>query len=70
LLVFIAMLIASPLAWLVMNNWLLDYEYRITISWWIFVVAGALAILIAFLTVSFQSIKSTMMNPVTSLRSE
>jgi putative ABC transport system permease protein len=70
LLVLIAILIASPLAWTAMNKWLEDYEYRITVSWWIFVTAGALAILIALITISFQAIKSARANPVTSLRSE
>jgi putative ABC transport system permease protein len=70
LLVLIAVLIASPLAWLAMNIWLQNYEYRIDISWWIFVVAGVLAISIALITVSFQAIKSARANPVKSLRSE
>ena len=70
LLVLIAMVIASPLAWLAMNNWLQDYAYQIDISWWMFVVAGVLAILIALLTVSFQAIKAAMANPVKSLRTE
>jgi len=70
LLVMIALVIASPLAWLAMNKWLQNYEYRIDISWWMFVIAGMLAILIALITVSFQSIKAAFANPVTSLRSE
>jgi putative ABC transport system permease protein len=70
LLVLIAILIATPLAWTAMNKWLEDYEYRITVSWWIFVTAGVLAILIALVTISFQAIKSARANPVTSLRSE
>jgi putative ABC transport system permease protein len=70
LLVFIAMLIASPLAWLAMNKWLQNYEYRITVSWWIFGIAGVLAILIALITVSFQAIRSAVANPVKSLRTE
>jgi hypothetical protein len=69
-LVLIALLIASPLAWLAMNKWLENYEYRVPVSWWMFVTAGVLAILIALLTVSFQAIKSARANPVTSLRSE
>lgn len=69
-LVIIAIAIASPLAWLAMNRWLQDFEYKIAIPWWVFIVAGALSMLIAFLTVSFQSIKAALMNPVTSLRSE
>src|SRR4030095_1959368 len=70
LLVFFAMLIASPLAWLVMNNWLKDYAYRIDITWWMFVIAGLLAILIALITVSFQAIRVAVAIPVKSLRTE
>ena len=70
LLVFIAMFIASPLAWLAMNKWLQNYEYRIDISWWMFIMAGIIAILIALLTVSFQAIKAALANPVKSLRTE
>jgi putative ABC transport system permease protein len=53
-----------------MNKWLRDFAYRIHISWWIFIVAAALTILIALLTVSFQAIKAAVANPVKSLRSE
>jgi len=53
-----------------MNNWLKDYNYHTTISWWVFAVAGLLAILIALLTVSVQAIKAALANPVKSLRSE
>jgi hypothetical protein len=70
LLVFIALVIAAPLAWLVMNNWLQDYAYRIDITWWMFVIAGIFAILIALITVSFQAIKVAVANPVKSLRTE
>jgi putative ABC transport system permease protein len=70
LLVFIALLISTPLAWLTMNKWLQDYEYRVDVSWWVFVFAGVLAILIALLTVSFQAIKTAVANPVKSLRTE
>nr|WP_290939642.1 FtsX-like permease family protein [Haliscomenobacter sp.] len=69
-LVFIAILIASPLAWYFMDQWLADFANRITIQWWMFVLAGAGAVLIAFLTVGFQSGKAALMNPVKSLRSE
>lgn len=69
-LVFIATLIASPLAWWAMNEWLADFAYRIDIEWWMFAGAGGTAILIALLTVSFQSIKAALMNPVKSLRTE
>jgi putative ABC transport system permease protein len=53
-----------------MNNWLQDYAYRIDISWWIFILAGVTTILIALITVSFQSIKAATANPVKSLRTE
>ncbi|MBO0930841.1 ABC transporter permease [Fibrella aquatilis] len=69
-LVLIAIVIASPLAWYAMTWWLQDFAYRINIEWWVFVLAGALAVGIALLTVSFQSIKAALMNPVKSLRSE
>ena len=69
-LVLIALFIASPLAWLAMNKWLENYEYRVDVSWWMFVMAGVLAMLIALITISFQAIKSARANPVNSLRSE
>ncbi|RYZ31855.1 MAG: FtsX-like permease family protein, partial [Sphingobacteriales bacterium] len=69
-LVCIAILIASPLAWYGMNRWLQDFAYKIDLEWWVFALAGLLAIGIALLTVSFQSIKAALMNPVKSLRSE
>ena len=69
-LIVIAILIASPLAWWTMTKWLQDFAYRVDIAWWVFVLAGLLAIGIALLTVSFQSIKAALMNPVNSLRSE
>ena len=69
-LVFIAILIAIPLSWFAMNRWLQDYAYHIGIGWWVFFAAGLLAIVIAFATISFQSIKAALMNPVKSLRSE
>jgi putative ABC transport system permease protein len=69
-LVVISIVIASPIAWYVMSQWLQDFAYKIGIEWWIFAIAGFLAIGIALLTVSFQSIKAALMNPVTSLRSE
>ncbi|WP_247233098.1 ABC transporter permease [Telluribacter sp. SYSU D00476] len=69
-LVLIAIVIASPIAWYAMNQWLADFAYKITIPWWVFVVSGALAVVIAFITISFQSIKAALMNPVKSLRSE
>lgn len=69
-LILIAIIIASPIAWWAMHNWLQNYQYRITISWWIFLMAGLVAILIALITVSFQAIKAALANPVNSLRSE
>jgi putative ABC transport system permease protein len=69
-LVLIAIVIASPIAWWAMNRWLQDFAYRIDIEWWVFALAGLLAVGIALLTVSFQSIKAALMNPVKSLRSE
>ncbi len=69
-LVLIASLIAFPAAWYFMHNWLQDYAYRIAISWWIFVAAGVVALLIALITVSFQAIRAALMNPVKSLRTE
>jgi hypothetical protein len=70
LLVSLALIIASPVAWWMMNNWLQDYAYRIPISWWMFVLAGLMAILIALITVSFQATKAAVANPVKSLRTE
>ncbi|MCY7353007.1 MAG: ABC transporter permease [Cytophagaceae bacterium] len=69
-LVFIAILIACPVAWWGMNRWLQDFAYKIDIEWWVFALAGGLAVGIALLTVSFQSVKAALMNPVKSLRSE
>ncbi len=69
-LVLIANLIAWPLAWYVMNRWLEDFAYRIEIGWGVFILAGALALLIALLTVSYQAIKAALANPVESLRYE
>ena len=69
-LVGIAFLIAAPLAYFAMNTWLEDFAFRVEIPWWIFVAAGVATMLLAFLTVSFQSIKAALMNPVKSLKSE
>jgi len=69
-LVLIAIVIATPIAWWVMNKWLQAFAYKITISWWMFAIAGLLAIFIALFTVSFQAIKSALSNPVKSLRTE
>jgi len=69
-LVLIGIVIATPIAWYFMDQWLTEYAYKIEIHWWVFALAGLVAIAIAFLTVSFQSIKAALMNPVKSLRSE
>ena len=69
-LVLIAMVVACPIAWLAMAKWLQNYEYRVPVSWWIFVIAGVLAVLIALFTVSFQAINAAIANPVKSLRTE
>jgi putative ABC transport system permease protein len=70
ILVGISAVIAFPVAWYAMDNWLKDFAYRINIQWWVFVLAGVIAALIAFVTVSFQAIKAAIANPVKSLRSE
>lgn len=69
-LILIAAAIAFPIAWWLMNKYLMDFEYRVSIGWWVFVVAGVAALLIALLTISFQSIKAALANPVKSLRTE
>ncbi|KGE15448.1 ABC transporter permease [Sphingobacterium deserti] len=69
-LVIIAILIASPIAWWAMENWLQDYSYRIEIKWYYFVIAGLMAVLISMATISYQAIKSALANPVDSLRDE
>ena len=69
-LVFISILIGSPIAWWAMNKWLQDFAYKINIGWWVFALAGAVALLIALITVSFQAIKAAIANPVKSLRTE
>lgn len=68
--VCIALLIAIPIAWWAMNTWLQDFSYRIHVQWWIFIAAGAVAIAIAILTVSFHAVKAAIANPVKSLRTE
>jgi len=70
LLIGIAFVIASPIAWYFMHQWLQDYIFRIDMNWWIFLVGGALSVLIALLTVSFQALKAAFANPVKSLRTE
>jgi putative ABC transport system permease protein len=69
-LVAVAALLAFPIAWYSMHNWLKDFAYRINIQWWVFIIAGCVAALIAFLTVSFLAIKAAVTNPVKNLRTE
>ena len=69
-LVLIASIIAFPLAWWVMHKWLQDFTYRINISWWVFALAGSVALLVALFTISFQAVKAAIANPVKSLRTE
>ena len=69
-LVLISIIIATPIAWWAMQKWLQSFAYRQNMQWWVIAVAGFAAIIIAFITISFQSIKAALMNPVTSLRSE
>jgi putative ABC transport system permease protein len=69
-LVLIAAVVAFPVAWWAMNNWLQDFAFHIDISWWVFVIAGSVAVLIALITISFQAIGAAIANPVKSLRSE
>jgi putative ABC transport system permease protein len=70
LLIGFSLLVSSPLAWYCLDNWLQNYPYRIQISGWVFAFAGASALGIALLTISFQSVKAALMNPVKSLRNE
>ncbi|MBX2890658.1 MAG: ABC transporter permease [Saprospiraceae bacterium] len=69
-LVVFAIVIAIPIAYWAMDKWLQDFAYRIDIQWWLFALSGIIAVVVAFLTVSFQSVKAALANPVTSLRSE
>ena len=69
-LVGLAFLIACPIAWYFMHQWLQDYPYRIEMSWWIFGLGGVCSILIALATASFQAVKAALANPVTSIRTE
>jgi putative ABC transport system permease protein len=70
IMVLIAFLIAVPLTWFIMHKWLEEFAYRINIGWMTFLVAGLIALLIAFLTVSYQAIKAAIANPIKSLRTE
>jgi len=69
-LIFVALLIAFPLAWWLMNNWLNNFVYRSGISCWVFVLSGVAAVMIALLTISYQSITTALQNPVKSLKNE
>ncbi len=69
-LVLVSILLAAPLAWYAMDQWLQNFTYRTELAWWIFVLAGALALLIAVFTISFQAFRAARMNPVNSLKSE
>lgn len=69
-LVLVSVIIATPIAWWMMSEWLKDFAFRIEIKWWLFVIAAVIACLIALLTVSYQAIKAAMVNPVESLRTE
>ncbi|RYF65106.1 MAG: FtsX-like permease family protein, partial [Cytophagaceae bacterium] len=70
LLVLIAFCLAAPLAYYVLSDWLQNYQYRTELSWWIFALSGAGALILTVLTVSFQAIRAALMDPVKSLRSE
>ena len=70
LLVVIASFIAFPITWYAMDKWLQSFAYRVNIQWWVFVLAALIAVVIAFVTISFQAIKAALANPVKSLRSE
>ena len=69
-LVVLSIVIASPIAWYLMNKWLEDFAYRTQVSWWVFVLSGIAALVIALMTVSFQAIRAAVANPVKSLRTE
>lgn len=69
-LVIIALVIATPAAWWLMDRWLQEFAYKIDVTWWMFAIAGALSVLVALCTIAYQSVKAALMNPVESLRSE
>jgi putative ABC transport system permease protein len=69
-LVVVAFIIALPFAWYAIDQWLQDFAYKVNIEWWVFVLAGLLVLLIAYLAIGYQSIKAAFINPVDSLRSE
>ena len=66
----IAFIVATPLSWYLMNNWLQNFAYKTSLSWWVFALSGILALIIALLTVSWQSWKAAVRNPVEALRYE
>jgi putative ABC transport system permease protein len=66
----ISIIIACPIAWYAMNKWLQNFAYRISIGWWIFALAGVIALLIALLTISYQSYRAASKNPIEALRYE
>ena len=70
LLVLIAFIIAAPVSWYFMRKWLEDFSYRVNIEWWVFVLAGSIALLIALVTICFQAVKAALANPVKNLRTE
>ncbi|MCH5718644.1 ABC transporter permease [Niabella hibiscisoli] len=70
LLVVLAIVIAAPLSWWLMNKWLSDFPYRIEISWWLFAVTGVISLAIAIITISVHTVRAAIANPVKSLRSE
>ena len=69
-LVMISAIIAFPAAWWFMHKWLQDFAFRVQMGWWMFIIAGVIALLIALFTISFQAIKAAIANPVKSLRTE
>ncbi|MBN3583163.1 ABC transporter permease [Algoriphagus aestuarii] len=69
-LVLVAILVATPVAWFGMNKWLEGFAYQVPVHWWVFLVSGVLAVVVALVTISFQAIKAALMNPVKSLKSE
>ena len=69
-LIVVALLVATPLAWYLMYQWLQEFAYRINVPWWVFLLAGSVAVFIALATVSIQTMKAAMTNPVKSLRTE
>jgi putative ABC transport system permease protein len=69
-LILLSAIVAFPLAWWAMHTWLQDFAFRVNMGWWIFILAGASALLIALTTISFQAIKAAIANPIKSLRTE